>query len=168
MSKGTNTGNRNSGDYNSGGRNSGDCNSGGYNSGNYNSGFFNTNEPTVRLFNKETNLKRSELDIPYIYLSINEWISENNMTSEQKTNDKDFHIKGGTLIQRSYKEAWDKAWKDLSENVKNEFLNLPNFCSKIFEEITGINVNSTKKIIIDGKEIEISIESFEQLKKSLT
>ena len=143
-----NSGYYNSGNRNSGNRNSGYSNSGNYNSGNYNSGYFNTDEPTVRLFNKDTNLKRSEVCIPYVHLPLTEY-------------------KDGKLITRTYKEAWKIAWKDLSEYDKNSFLNLPNFCSKIFEEITGINVNSTKKIIIDGKEIEISIESFEELKRSL-
>jgi len=144
-----NSGYCNLGSFNSGNNNSGSYNSGNYNSGNKNSGFFNTNEPTVRMFNKDTGLKREEINIPCIYLKL--------------TDDK------GNKIN-SYKEAWKLAWEKLDNKKKNEFLNLPNFCPIIFEEITGINVNEkeTKTIIIDGKEIKISKESFEELKKQLT
>jgi len=159
-----NSDSRNSGDYNSGHRNSGNCNSGyrnsgNYNSGNRNSGFFNTNEPSVRLFNKDTNLKRSEIDIPYIHLKINEWISEGKMTAEQKKADPDFHIKKGTLITRSYKEAWALYWSEASKEDKQRFLDLPNFDAEIFKEITGIDVEQSscagKIVEIEGKKYKL-------------
>ena len=130
-------------------------NSGYYNSGNCNSGFFNTNEPTVRMFNKETNLKRSEINIPYFKLELTKWILESDMTAEQKKADKDFHIKGGTLVKRTYKEAWALAWSEMSADTRAQFLALPNFDVEIFKEITGINVNQDscngKVVEIDGK-----------------
>lgn len=55
-----NSGYYNSGHYNSGSYNSGDYNSGHYNSGSCNSGYFNSNEPTVRLFNKDSGLTYDE------------------------------------------------------------------------------------------------------------
>jgi len=149
-----NSGYGNSGDGNSGYWNSGDGNSGYGNSGDRNSGFFNTNEPNVRLFNKETDLKRSDIDIPYFTLKINEWIPERNMTDDQKKADKDFHVKKGTLITRTYKEAWKLYWnKDSTKEDRQKFLDLPNFDAEIFEEITGINVE--KKETCNGKIVEI-------------
>ena len=160
-----NSGYYNSGNYNSGDFNSGDFNSGYFNSGYYNSGHFNTNEPTVRLFNKDTGLKQSEIQIPHIYLPISEWISEENMTDKQKKADRQFFVKKGTLITRTYKEAWDIAWAGMSEETKQKFLNLPNFDAGIFLEITGIDVRQDKtqcegKIVeIDGKKYKLqSIE----------
>ena len=60
-----NSGRCNSGNYNSGRCNSGDFNSGRYNtgyfnSGNFNSGDFNTNEPKMRLFNKDCDFTKRE------------------------------------------------------------------------------------------------------------
>jgi hypothetical protein len=154
-----NSGSINSGSYNSGNRNSGDRNSGQYNSGNRNSGFFNTDEPTVRMFNKDTGLKIGLINIPFIDLKINEWINEDEMTDEQKLADKDFHIKGGALIKRDYKEAWALYWSEASKENKDRFLNLPNFCPEIFKEITGIDVNKKgcagKIVEIDGKKYEL-------------
>jgi hypothetical protein len=132
-----NSGDWNSGYWNSGDWNSGDRNSGSYNSGSFNSGFFNTDEPTVRLFNKDTNIKKSDLEIPYIDLKLTEWDSETN-----------------SLITRTYKEAWSLAWKEMSEEDKNRFLNLPNFDADIFEEITGINTGK-KESTCNGKIVEI-------------
>ena len=55
-----NSGDCNSGDRNSGNWNSGDCNSGNWNSGNRNSGYCNTTEPTVRLFDHQTDITFSD------------------------------------------------------------------------------------------------------------
>ena len=70
-----NSGWHNSGDLNSGDYNSGDCNSGCHNSGyhnsgyfnkgNWNSGIFNTDEPTIRAFNKPTNIKLTDFIVKY-------------------------------------------------------------------------------------------------------
>jgi hypothetical protein len=135
-----NSGSWNSGDMNSGDMNSGDRNSGSWNSGDRNSGFFNTTTPKVRLFNIDTDLNYDEIEIPFIDLQINEWIPEEKMTESQKIEDKYFYVKKGTLITRSYKEAWALAWPLLSELDKNKFIDLPNFNSDIFFEITGIKL----------------------------
>ena len=132
-----NSGDYNSGDYNSGYRNSGNRNSGHYNSGNRNSGLFNTDEPTVRMFNKDTNIKISEFKIPYLELPVTELVSV------------------GTLITRTYKEAWGIAWSKSDQNKKNEFLNLPNFDADIFFEITGVDVRKSKEQTCTGKIVEI-------------
>ena len=160
-----NSGDSNSGYSNSGYSNSGYYNSGDYNSGYYNSGFFNTDEPTVRLFNIETNLKRSDIIIPYIYLPVTEWVSESGMTTKQKQEDPQFHVKGGTLINRSYKAAWGIAWDQASQDLKQQFLELPNFDAEIFETITGIDVKleGKVKIEVDGKVVYISTESAKAL-----
>ena len=163
-----NSGNGNSGDYNSGNYNSGDCNSGNYNSGNYNSGnrnsgMFNTDEPNVRLFNKETTLKRKDINLPYIYLKTTEWIPEEKMTDLQKKEYSDFHIKKGTLITRTYKEAWELYWSEASHDDRQKFLDLPNFCCNIFMEITGIDVEK-KVVSCEGKVVEIDGKQYKLTK----
>jgi hypothetical protein len=144
-----NSGNRNSGDWNSGNRNSGDCNS-----GDWNSGFFNTDEPAVRLFNKDSGLKRSELNLPYFDVSPTEWVPEENMTDQQKIDDPDFHVKKGTLIKRTYQEAWRIGWDKAPQEEKDKLFALPNFCPEIFKEITGIDVGK-KEESCAGKIVEI-------------
>jgi len=160
-----NSGDRNSGDYNSGYYNSGYCNSGHYNSGkynsgHYNSGHFNTNEPTVRMFNSDTGLTRDQIDMPFISLKINEWIEESNMTDDQKLKDPDFYVKKGTLITRTYHEAWALFWSEASKKEKQKFLDLPGFNASLFEEITGIDVKSNncngKIVEIDGKKYKLT------------
>jgi len=108
-----NSGNRNSGDRNSGDSNSGDSNSGNWNSGNYNSGFLNTDEPTVRMFNKDTGLKRDDIDSPdYFYFDIDDKIG----------------------YKKSFIKSFEKAErKDIDKTMK-----LPNFDYDLFEEISGI------------------------------
>jgi len=108
-----NSGYRNSGNRNSGDRNSGDRNSGDWNSGNHNSGFLNTDEPTVRMFNKDTGLKRDDIDSPdYFYFDIDDKIG----------------------YKKSFIKSFEKAErKDIDKTMK-----LPNFDYDLFEEISGI------------------------------
>ncbi len=84
-----NSGNCNSGNRNSGNRNLGDCNSGSYNSGNYNSGdyncgMFNTNEPKLRLFNKECDMTMTKFlrSIDYSFSILCKNIYQKTLTDE--------------------------------------------------------------------------------------
>ena len=131
----SNSGNRNSGDCNSGHYNSGHCNSGHYNSGhynsgNYNNGLFNVDEPTVKVFGSDCGMTMTQLlqtnMIPCVSLIYEEII-----------NDK--------LVKYTYKEAWKNWWSkndEYTNKQKQKILNLPNFNAQIFEEITGIKVES--------------------------
>lgn len=150
-----NSGNRNSGGCNSGGYNSGNRNSGDYNSGDYNSGYFNTNEPPVRLFNKDSGILRKNIHLPYIDLKVTEWIPESQMTDQQKKDDPNFFVKTGTLITRTYLEAWALYWKDASGEDRQMFLDLPGFDATIFKEITGIDVQIAETPSCEGKVVEI-------------
>lgn len=156
-----NTGNYNTGNWNSGDWNSGHYNTGDYNSGHYNSGFFNTDEPTVRLFNKDSGRLRKDLNIPIIQLPVTQWLDSNELTEEQKAKHPEHEILGGLLIQRTYKEAWAIAWKDMDKETRQEFKDLPNFCPHIFKEITGIDVMEEDKVRVEanGKVVYISKDS---------
>ncbi len=95
-----NSGKANSGNRNSGYYNSGNDNSGNYNSGNCNSGYFNNDEPFARVFGKETDIKVSNVNIPYITLKTTEWISESNMTDDEKKQNPKFFVTQGYLKKR--------------------------------------------------------------------
>lgn len=107
-----NSGSGNFGDYNSGHYNSGRYNSGYYNSGHYNSGLFNTNEPKMRLFNRECKYTYSEFVATFGYRTLNptltEWILSADMTDAHETT-------GGYLKTFTYKEAWSNAWKNADD-----------------------------------------------------
>ena len=146
-----NSGHYNSGYYNSGDHNSGHRNSGDYNSGYHNSGFFNTNEPNVRMFNKETNLKRDDISLPnYMYFNLTEWINIDDMTDAEKEEYPFCKTVGGYLKTLDYKEAWQKAWEGASNEEKEATLKLPNFDADLFFEITGIDVKTKKETIKVG------------------
>ncbi len=146
-----NSGNRNSGDGNSGDRNSGNRNSGNRNSGYGNStdrsaGIFCSKETTVRLFNKESNLTWDEIDHPdFDEFYLTKWISEDEMTTEEKKADPDFYVRGGYLKQYSWEDAWTNFWRDTDEENRQKVLNLPNFDAEVFKEITGIDVKVDKE-----------------------
>lgn len=141
----SNSGNRNSGYRNSGNRNSGNRNSGSWNSGYYNSGFFNTNEPTVRMFNKETSLKRSDILIPnFCFFDLIQQVSLDEATEEEKLKyKKEIETSGGFLKTLDYKEAFQSSYNKLSEEERirqtKQLIELPNFDADIFYEISGID-----------------------------
>jgi len=139
-----NTGIENTGDRNSGDRNSGDWNSGDWNSGDRNSGNFNSTTPdTIRCFNKDVDSEIWEqADKPQFIYNVNPniWVDESDMTDDEKKEFSKFHVRGGYLKTIEYKEAWKNAWDDATEEDKELLHKLPNFDAKVFEEITGINV----------------------------
>ena len=146
-----NSGNWNSGDWNSGDRNSGNCNSGNcgsgdrnsgnWNSGNCNSGFFNSNEPNVRMFNKDTKFKRDDIHIPsWCYFDLTVWVSHDTATEQEKeTYKKEIEVCGGFIKTLEYKEAWRLAWNNTSKEEHKKLLDLPNWDNEVFKEITGID-----------------------------
>lgn len=113
----SNSGDHNSGNLNSGNYNSGSLNSGDWNSGDYNSGIFNSNEPKLRIFNKETYLSAYEIEYP------------------------DFVLNFELHPNKTYKESWEYFWNDRTENDIELLFNMPNFDPDIFKEITGIYTN---------------------------
>ena len=139
-----NSGNYNSGKRNSGYRNSGDWNSGDWNSGDCNSGFFNTNEPFVRMFNKDTKLKKYEIDIPlFCYFDLTVWVSHDTATEkEKKDHNEEIKTCGGFLKTLDYKEAWRLAWNKASKEEHLEMLKLPNWDNEVFKEISGIDAEA--------------------------
>lgn len=139
-----NSGDNNGGDCNSGDWNSGDWNSGDWNSGSYNSGYFNTDEPFVRMFNKETKLKRDEIIIPsFCYFNLTVWVSHDTATNEEKEkHEKEIETCGGFLKTLDYKEAWRLAWDKASKEEHIMMLSLPNWDNEVFKEISGIDAEA--------------------------
>ena len=139
-----NSGNCNSGNWNSGDWNSGDWNSGDWNSGDWNSGFFNTDSPLVRIFNKETNIPRNNIDFPsFLYFGLTVWVSHDTATDEEKETHKiDIETCGGFTKAISYKEAFRIAWNKASKEEHKKLLKLPNWNNEIFMEISGIDAEA--------------------------
>ena len=139
-----NSGDHNSGNCNSGNWNSGDRNSGNWNSGDRNSGFFNSDEPCVRMFNKMTNKKEEDIDIPsWCYFDLTEWVSHDTATEEEKQKHKaEIEACGGFLKTINYKDAWRIAWNKASIEERKELFDLPNWDNQVFKEITGIDAEN--------------------------
>ena len=136
-----NSGNRNSGNWNSGNCNSGNCNSGDWNSGDWNSGYFNSDEPNVRMFNKNTRFKRDDIHIPsWCYFDLTMWVSYDTATEQEKeTHKKEIEVCGGFLKTLKYKEAWRLAWDKADKKEHKQLLDLPNWDNEVFKKITGID-----------------------------
>src|SRR6185369_10603921 len=144
-----NTGRGNSGDSNSGHWNSGHRNSGHWNSGHRNSGLVCTNTPNVRLFNRYSKVPWSDPRIQAVLgrgPDTTEWVYFSGMTAEEKEKHPKAETTGGYLKKLEYKAAWQKYWGNASEQVKNDFQNLPFFNAEIFHEITGIKVAVKEKV----------------------
>ena len=139
-----NTGYRNTGDWNTGDRNTGNRNTGNWNTGNCNTGFLNTTEPKVRIFNKECDVKREDLEFPdYFYFDITEWIPEDAMTDEEKEEHDTYKATGGYLRSYDYQEAWRKSWENTTDEDRRKTLSLPNWDNELFKEISGIDVEKS-------------------------
>ena len=155
-----NSGDRNSGDRNSGNRNSGDCNSGNWNSGDWNSGnwnsgdwnsgdcnsgYCNTTEPTVRLFDHQTDITFSDFkwsraygllcNIPSDCLT---WKYSEYMTDDEKAAHPEHETTGGFLyLEKADRQAW---WESLSDESKATITSMPYFDADKFYKCTNIRV----------------------------
>ena len=136
-----NSGNWNSGNWNSGNWNSGDCNSGNWNSGNSNSGYFNVDSPLVRIFGKETDVKKEDIDFPgWLYFGLTQWVSHDTATDKEKKEHKnEIEISGGFLKTLTYKEAFRLAWRKAEFSERKKLFSLPNWNNEIFMQISGID-----------------------------
>ena len=150
-----NSGNWNSGNCNSGYWNSGNCNSGyrnsGYwNSGNCNSGYCNTTEPTVRLFDHQTDITFNDFwqsraysllcKIPTDCLT---WKYSKYMTDDEKAEHPEHETTGGFLyLEKADRQAW---WESLNDESKAAITSMPYFDADKFFICTGIKVNGADK-----------------------
>ena len=144
-----NAGNGNPGNWNAGDGNSGTGNSGNWNAGNWNSGFFNSDEPCLRMFNKMTNYKREDVEIPsWCYFDLTVWVSHDTATEEEKKKYKnEIEICGGFLKTLDYKDAWRLAWNKASVDKRKKLFELPNWDNEVFKKITGIDAE--KEILLN-------------------
>ena len=119
-------------------------NSGSMNSGSWNSGYFNSNEPNVRMFNKMTDKKRDDINIPsWCYFELTVWVSHDTATDKEKEeHKKEFETSGGYLKTLEYKEAWRLAWDKVGKEEHKQLLKLPNWNNEVFKEITGIDAEA--------------------------
>ena len=145
-----NSGDWNSGDWNSGNWNSGNCNSGNWNSGNCNSGYCNTTEPTIRLFDHQTDITFSDFrnsrahnllcNIPSDCLT---WKYSEYMTDDEKAAHPEHETTGGFLyLEKADRQAW---WESLSDDSKAAITSMPYFDAEKFFICTGIKVNGADK-----------------------
>lgn len=141
-----NSGNKNSGNGNSGNGNNGNRNSGDWSIGDYNNGVFCTGEPTIKIFDIETNMTFREWrrtkasNILTGNFELNVWISKENMSVEEKRQYPKYDTLGGYLKTVSYQEAWKNMWNILTAKEKQEIMNIPNFNASKFRDITGIQI----------------------------
>lgn len=108
----------------------------------------------------------------WMFVDLTKWIDASDMTDKEKEAFPSYVTTGGYLKPYAdLKAAYAEAWEEASEEDRELTFKLPNFDAVVFEEIFGFNPLKYKKeraIIIDGKEIKISEESYKALKKSLS
>jgi hypothetical protein len=141
-----NTGDRNTGYSNTGDRNTGDRNTGYSNTGDRNTGAFCTGEPVFTMFNKPSKwtakqfLESKPWQLIVAYVDTKLWVPANIMTEQEKKDHRGWERAEGFYRDIPYKEAFGNMWHNLSKDNKQSFLDMPNFDSKIFEEITGVKI----------------------------
>lgn len=126
------------------------CNSGNCNSGNCNSGYCNTTEPTIRLFDHQTDITFSDFrnsraysllcHIPSDCLT---WKYSEYMTDDEKAAHPEHETTGGFLyLEKAARQAW---WESLSDESKAVIISMPYFDAEKFFICTGIKVNGADK-----------------------
>ena len=131
--------NGNTGLFNSGYRNSGD-----WNKCDGSNGIFCTSEPTIKIFDKDTNMTLREFRkskynkaLKSVQFILEEWVE---YTEEEKKEDENKKLVGCYLKIYTYKEACANWWNKMTEENREIVMSIPNFNADKFYEITGIRV----------------------------
>ena len=130
--------------------NSGNRNSGDWNSGDCNSGYCNTTEPTVRLFDHQTDITFSDFRNSRAYSLLCRipsdcltWKYSKYMTDDEKAAHPEHEVTGGFLyLEKADRQAW---WESLSDESKAAITSMPYFDAERFFICTGIKVNGADK-----------------------
>ena len=128
------------------------CNTGDCNKSSFNTGCFNTEESTIMLFNKPSEWTYGDWlnsDARYLLMDIPkdvvEWVYEEDMTDEEKKAHPSYKTTGGYLKILDESECAQIWWDGLSEADRNKIKSIPNFDIEIFEQCTGIKIESEGK-----------------------
>jgi len=127
------------------------------------------------LFNKNITISRKDfidnygLILSKLHLKLTKWITEEEMTGEEKKENPNFYITKGYLKTFTSKDAWKNLWETLTNEEKNGVCNLPNFDAVVFFDVTGIDVrvdtDKLKKELISHAE-DLLRQGNELLKKA--
>lgn len=164
------TGNWSTGNYSTGHYSTGDWSTGDWSISNYSTGHFSTEDYSgFGCFDRLCTLEEwEEAKIPScLYFDLTEWVKESDMTEQEKTENPSYKTTGGYLKVYAYKEAFTRSMERATDEELEQVKALPNFDADKFYQISGYRFDEKKSIVIDGKEIKISKESFEELKKVL-
>ena len=169
------TGDFSTGHFSTGDRSTGHCSTGDRSTGNFSTGYrstgefsiskrstghFSTTDGQPSFFDKPFNGTWDDAAalIPYIKLKLGTyWVPSSEMTEQQKADHPTHETTGGVLLKynHTYHQAWAIAWSEMDQATRDRFLNLPNFDSEKFKQITGIDTTSvqvTRNVtVIDGK-----------------
>lgn len=152
--------------------NTGNRNTGNWNTGNWNTGYCNTDEPTVRIFNKDSGKKFGDISFPrFFFFETTCWIEESDMTGKEKTAYPTYVTTGGYLKVKTMLGAWRESWDKATLEDKKKVLSLPNFDNAIFKEISGIDVEkelNTPKKTVEDVLAKLSDEDKEVVRKALS
>ena len=123
-------------------------------------------QKNLRIFNtdvteEEYQKLKDSLDIKNIKLPIATWVDKKDMTDEEKENYSSYSETGGYLKTLLYQDAWKEMWGGFGKEDKDFFQSILHFDSKIFKEITGIDVKQEDdvEVTVEGKTTTISRKS---------
>jgi len=145
-----NTGESNTGNQNTGYWNAGDRNTGDWNTGNYCTGFFNTKDCMAGAFNgpafESAKDRQAFLDACPDWLSRPSpvtWVSDADMTDDEKNDHPDHKTTGGYLRRNDWMEEWRKAKATATPEEIQRVRDLPGYDAAVFTKITGLDLEAS-------------------------
>jgi len=96
----------------------------------------------IRVFNKECDKSVWDTSVKpdFINFELTTFISEINMTDEEKEKNPTYKTVDGYLKVFTYKEAWRNAYDNATKEDIELLTALPNFDTDVFFDISGIRI----------------------------
>ena len=139
------TGDNSTGNWSTGNLSTGNMSTGSWSISSWSTGHFSTEDyGGFGAFNKPCTPEEwnNAIKPNFLYsVSPTRWIPECEMTDKEKENNPSFKTTGGYLKTVTMKESWAEAWANKGKDDEAQLRALPNFDAKVFEEISGIDVD---------------------------
>jgi hypothetical protein len=138
------TGNGSTGYYSTGDWSTGHRSTGGWSTSNYSTGHFSTEDYSgFGCFDKPCTLEEwhAAYKPSWLYFNLIEWLSEDDMTDEEKEANPTYHTTGGYLKVYNYKEAFQASYNRATREEQLRIKELPNFDADKFYQISGIRID---------------------------
>ena len=91
----------------------------------------------------------------WLYFDLTKWVTTEDMTEQEKADNRNYEITGGYLKVYGYKEAFQASYNKATREEQLRIKTCPNFDAEKFYIISGIRIDEPEIIELNGKKYKL-------------